>query len=323
MPRIGYALSSEEWGPRDLVRLAQRAEEAGFAFAMISDHYHPWTHRQGHAPFVWTVLGGIAHATERLRVGTGVTCPTLRMHPAIIAQAAATTAAAFGEDRFFIGVGSGELLNEHIFGDPWPDPATRLDMLDEAIAVIRMLWEGDSVVHEGDYYRVEEARVFTRPERTPDLLVAVSGPTSVRVAARSGDGLIGLAPKPDLIEQFRSEGGNGPRYGQVHVCYGPDETEARKLAHEVWPNSGLKGNLNAELKTPELVEAATKLVREDDLSSIVCGPDPERYREEIRKYADAGYDHVYLHQVGPHQEEFMRFAEQEILPGMHGEAARA
>lgn len=318
MPEIGYALSSEEFGPRELVGLAERAEEAGFGFAMISDHYHPWTHRQGHSPFVWTVLGGIAHATERLRVGTGVTCPIMRTHPAVIAQAAATTAAAFGNGRFFLGLGSGELLNEHILGDPWPDPATRIDMLAEAIDVIRQLWEGDSVVHEGDYYRVEEARIFTRPERPPDVMVAVSGPTSVRLAASAGDGLVGLAPKSELIEQYQQEGGRGPRYGQIHVCYGPDEAEARKLAREVWPNSGLQGNLNTELKSPELIEAATSLVREEDLASIVCGPDPDRYREEIQKYAEAGYDHVYLHQVGPHQEEFIAFAEREILPTLHG-----
>lgn len=318
MPRLGYTLSSEEFGPRELVAAARRAEEAGFDFAMISDHYHPWTHRQGHSPFVWTVLGGIAHATERLRVGTGVTCPIMRIHPAIIAQAAATTAAAFGGGRFFLGLGSGELLNEHILGDPWPDPATRIDMLGEAIEMIRRLWEGDSVVHEGDYYRVEEARIFTRPERLPDIVVAVSGPTSVRLAARAGDGLVGLAPEAELLERYREEGGSGPRYGQIHVCFGPDEADARKLVHEVWPNSGLEGNLNTELKSPELVEAATQLVREEDLGSIVCGPDPQRYLEEIRKYADAGYDHVYLHQIGPHQEEFLAFAERELLPRMHG-----
>jgi coenzyme F420-dependent glucose-6-phosphate dehydrogenase len=314
MPRIGYGLSSEEFGPAELVAQARLAEQVGFDFAMISDHYHPWTHRQGQSPFVWTVLGGIASVTERLRVGTGVTCPIMRTHPAIIAQAAATTAAAFGSDRFFLGVGSGEALNEHILGDPWPDPVTRIAMLEEAIELMRLMWEGESVVFEGSYYSVDRARIFTRPTRPPDILVAVSGKTSVRLAADSGDGLVGLTTESGLVERYRHEGGQGPCYGQLHVCYGPDEVEARKLARELWPNSGLRGSLNAELRSPELVEAATELVREEDLSSIVCGPDPEAYLDAIHSYAEAGYDHVWIHQIGPRQQEFARFAESAILP---------
>ncbi|MEZ4334203.1 MAG: TIGR03557 family F420-dependent LLM class oxidoreductase [Myxococcota bacterium] len=314
MPVLGYTLSSEEFGPRALVAQARLAEEIGIEFAMISDHYHPWTERQGESPFVWTVLGGIAQATERLRVGTGVTCPTVRIHPAIVAQAAASTAAAFGGNRFFLGVGSGELLNEHVLGDAWPEPALRIEMLREAIGIIRQLWAGGSVAYHGDYYDVEEARLFTRPEYPPDLLVAATGPTSARVAADLGDGLVGIAPSPGLIETYHAQGGSGPRFGQIHCCYDAEADVARKRALECWPNAGLPGNLMTEIKTTEQFDAVSELVREEHLGHVVVGPDPETYLEAIQKYADAGYDHLWLHQIGPDQETFLRFLEREILP---------
>jgi G6PDH family F420-dependent oxidoreductase len=312
---LGYALSSEEHPPNDLVRFAQRAEEVGFGFALISDHYHPWVDRQGHSPFVWCTIGGIAQATSRITLGTGVTCPLLRIHPAIIAQAAAT-AAAMMPGRFFLGLGTGENLNEHVVTDHWPNAPIRLEMLDEAIEVIRTLWQGGEQSHYGTYYSVEEARVYTLPDELPPILVAASGEKAACFAGEVSDGLISTAPKKDLVEQFTSAGGKGkPRYGQLTVCYAREEATARRTAHEWWPTAGLEGQLTAEIKTPALFQNAVATVREDDVAeSIICGPDPERHWQAIEQFAKAGFDHVYVHQVGPDQEGFFRFYEREILP---------
>ena len=314
MLEIGYALSSEEHRPGDLVRYAAAAEASGFRFALISDHYHPWTDNQGQSPFVWSVLGGIAHATEHLRVGTGVTCPTFRMHPALVAHAAATMAEMM-PGRFFLGVGSGENLNEHILGDNWPPVGTRLRMLEEAVEIIRELFTGDVVTHDGEYYTVHTARLYTLPEQPPPIMVAASGPMAAEVAGRIGDGLISTAPDGDIVEAFRRTGGQGPRYGMIHVCWGPDEAEAVKTAHRQWVNAAIGGELGQELPLPAHFEQAAKTVRPEDVAErVVCGPDPERHREQIRQYADAGFDHVYVHQVGPDQDGFFRFYADEVLP---------
>lgn len=312
---IGYNLSSEEHPPNDLVRYARRAEETGFRFALISDHYHPWLDRQGQSAFVWSVIGAIAHTTQRLRLGTGVTCPTMRVHPAIIAQAAAT-AAAMMPGRFFLGVGSGENLNEHILGDHWPPAQVRLEMLEEAVQIIRKLWEGEEVSHYGTYYIVEDARVYTLPDELPPIYMASAGEISAQLAGRISDGLISVAPLAEILENFDEGGGAGkPRYGKVDVCWAPSEEEGRKMAHQQWTNTGVKGQLNQELATPSLIEQAASMVTEEDVAKkIVCGPDPEKHLEEIRKYADMGYDHIYVHQIGPNQEEFFRFYEENILP---------
>jgi len=312
---IGYALSSEEHSPVHLVRYAQRAEEVGFDFALISDHYHPWVDRQGHSPFVWCTIGGIAQSTSRLRLGTGVTCPLLRIHPAIIAQAAAT-AAAMMPGRFFLGVGTGENLNEHVLGDKWPPAEVRLEMLDEAIDVIRLLWQGGEQSYRGAHYEIEEARLYTLPEELPPIYVAADGEQSAEIAARAGDGLIGVSPEAELIDQFTVAGGKRkPRYGQLTVCYAGGEAEARRIAHTWWPNAGLKGNLAWEVKKPSLFEHACAPLREEDIAdSIICGPDAKRHRAAIKKFIDSGYDHVYIHQVGPDQEGFFRFYQEEIIP---------
>jgi coenzyme F420-dependent glucose-6-phosphate dehydrogenase len=315
MTEIGYTLSSEEQGPRELVGLAARAEEVGFSFAMISDHFHPWIDRQGHSPFVWGVLGGIAERTERIRVGTGVTCPLIRIHPAIVAHAAAT-ASVLLEGRFLLGVGTGENLNEHVLGDRWPAADERLDMLEEAVEVIRLLWDGGPQTHRGPHYRVENARIYDLPDDPPPILIAAKGERAGTLAGRLGDGLVGVAPDRDLIEAFERAGGEGkPRYGQLHVCWAEDETSARRIATEWWPNTSVPGELGVELPLPRHFEQAAEVVREDDVAgSVVCGPDPEAHLEAIRSYVDAGYDHVYLHQVGPDQEGFFRFYEREVLP---------
>jgi coenzyme F420-dependent glucose-6-phosphate dehydrogenase len=314
MLTLGYALSSEEHRPRDLVRQARRAEQVGFPYALISDHFHPWVDRQGQSPMVWPVIGAIAGATERLRLGTGVTCPAMRVHPAVVAQAAAT-AAALMPGRFFLGVGSGENLNEHVIGARWPAPDERLEMLEEAIAVIRLLWEGGVRTHRGRHYTVDRARLYTLPDEPPPLYVAASAPVAAQLAGRVGDGLISTAPKGELVERFTAAGGNGPRIGQLTVCWAESEEEGRRTALEWWPNAGLKGDLSQELATPEHFEQAAANVREEDVAGlIVCGPDPERHLEAIRAFEEAGFDHVYVHQVGPDQDGFFRFYDREVLP---------
>jgi coenzyme F420-dependent glucose-6-phosphate dehydrogenase len=321
MPEIGYALSSEEHSPNDLVGNARRAEEAGFTFALVSDHFHPWIDRQGHSPFVWSVIGGIAHATERLRLGTGVTCPTIRTHPAIIAHAAAT-AAAMMPGRFFLGVGSGENLNEHILGDRWPPVDVRQEMLEEAIEVMRLLWQGGLQSHYGEYYIVENARLYTLPGEPVEVYVAASGEQAAELAGRVGEGLIATSPATDTVEAFDKAGGSGkPRYGQATFCWAEDERQAIRTAHEWWPNTALPGQLSQELALPAHFEQAAQLVTEEQIAeSIPCGPDPQKYLDSIQEYIDAGFSHVYLHQVGPDQEGFIRFCEREILPQFSGRA---
>jgi coenzyme F420-dependent glucose-6-phosphate dehydrogenase len=315
MAEIGYALSSEEHAPNELVRHAALAEEAGFTFALISDHYHPWIDRQGHSPFVWSVIGGISQATKRLRLGTGVTCPMIRIHPAIIAQAAATSASMM-PGRFFLGVGTGENLNEHILGDKWPPSDIRREMLEEAVGVIRLLWEGGSQSHYGDYYVVENARLYTLPEEPPSILVAASGPRAAELAGRIGDGFIGTSPEKEVLQAFDEGGGTGKaRYGQLTVCWAKDEAEARRTAFEYWPTAAVRGELSQELPLPAHFEQASRSVTEDQVAeAVVCGPDPERHVAKIREYVDAGYDHVYVHQVGPDQEGSIDFYRREVLP---------
>lgn len=310
---IGYGLSSEEHGPRQLVRNAARAEEAGFSFAGISDHFHPWIREQGHSPFVWGVVGAIAEATESLRLGTGVTCPTVRTHPALIAQAAAT-AGCLMPGRFFLGVGSGEALNEHVFGDRWPPVPIRLAMLEEAVGVIRLLWEGGSQDHHGTYYTLEDATVFDLPDERPSIIVAATGPKAATLAAQVGDGVWTVGPQAQAVETFEAEGGGGkPRYAQAVVCWAEDEARARQTAHQRWPNVAVAGQLTQDLPTPEHFEQAAKMVTEDDVAAIVpCGPDVARHVDMVQQFADAGYTHVYLQQVGPDQEGFFRFWEREL-----------
>jgi coenzyme F420-dependent glucose-6-phosphate dehydrogenase len=319
MPELGYALSSEEHAPNQLVANARRAEEVGFPFALISDHFHPWVPKQGHSPFVWSVIGGIAQATKALRLGTGVTCPTIRTHPAIIAQAAAT-AGTMMPGRFFLGVGAGERLNEHILADHWPEPSVRQEMLEEAIELIRHLWKGGTQSFRGDHYEVENARIFDLPEPAVPIYVAASGPAAARLAGEIGDGLIGTSPEAELIEQFEQAGGAGkPKFGQLTVCYDQDEGRAKQIAHEWWPNAALPDPLSTELSLPEHFESAAKAVSADDTAkSVLCKPDPEAHLQKIEEYAKAGYSHVYVHQVGPDQGGFFRFYEREILPRLKG-----
>jgi G6PDH family F420-dependent oxidoreductase len=327
MVEFGYTLSSEEHGPTELVDLARRAEEHGFDFLSISDHFHPWISEQGHSPFVWSVLGGIAAATENIGVGVGVTSPIVRIHPAILAQATATTALLF-EGRFFWGVGSGEALNEHILGDAWPPADVRLEMLEEAVDLIRELWTGETVDHRGVYYEVQNAKLFDPPEPTPPIVVSAFGPKAAQLAARIGDGYWGTSPQAEIIKTYADAGGTGPRYGQLRVCWADDVAEARKTVHRIWPNGGITGQLSQDLPTWTHFEEAAQMVDEEKAtSSVPCGPDVEPFAESVRAYLDAGYDHVYLHQVGPDQEGFFRFWESELQDALRdlapSEARRA
>lgn len=314
MVQIGYALSSEEHGPRTLLANARRAEDAGFTFALISDHYHPWTPRQGHSPFVWSVIGGIASTTRQLRLGTGVTCPLVRIHPAIVAQAAAT-AEEMMPGRFFLGLGTGERLNEHILGGHWPPSARRLEMLTEAIHVIRHLWQGGERSFAGTFYTVEDAEIFTLPHPPPPIFVAAQGRRAARLAGELGDGMIALAPDAELVRTFREASPiEKPRVGMLHVCHAESVDDARKIAHDWWPNSALPGEVGVELSTPRQFEQAANMVGEDDVAErVVCGPDPEEHALAIRAYATAGFDHVYVHQIGPEQEPFFDFYQRRVF----------
>jgi coenzyme F420-dependent glucose-6-phosphate dehydrogenase len=313
MTTFGYTLSSEEHPPGPLVTNARRAEEAGFEFASISDHYHPWVSAQGHSPFVWGVLGAIANATERIRVGTGVTCPILRTHPAVVAQAVATTSLLF-DGRFFFGVGTGEALNEHVIGLRWPPPAVRRQMLEEAVAVIRELLTGETVEHRGTHYEVENARVFDAPQAEVPIIVSGFGPDAAELAGRIGDGYWGNAPDRDLLDAFERAGGSGPRYAQLNLCWNVSEDAARKIVFETWPNTAVPGQLSQDLPTWTHFEQATQIVTEDDATkSVPCGPDvADQLRESVQKYVDAGYDHLYFHQIGEDQEGFFRYWEREL-----------
>lgn len=314
--RIGYALSSEEHRPLDLVANAARAEAAGFDFAMLSDHFHPWLDRQGQSPFAWSVLGGIAQATKRMVVGTGVTALSVRIHPAILAQAAATVGDML-PGRFWFGVGTGENLNEHVLGDAWPEHATRAAMLEEAVGLIRRMWTGELVDHHGDFYDVSRARLYTLPDELPPILVAASGEESARLAGRIAEGLISTAPDAAVVKAY---GGDGPKVAQVTVCWAKDEASARRTALEWWPTAAIPGDNSQELPLPSSFESLAELVTEDAIAEkVACGPDPERHLRAIQPYLDAGFDHVYLHQVGPDQAGFTDFAERELLPRLRGE----
>ncbi len=315
MAEIGYALSSEEHVPQKLVRNAQRAEQAGFTFALISDHYHPWIDKQGESPFVWSVLGGIAQVTTTIRLGTGVTCPLIRIHPAIIAQAAATVGALM-PGRFFLGVGTGENLNEHITGEKWPIYDRRAEMLEEAIDIIRLLWQGGFQSYDGLYYTVENAQVYTLPDETIPIMIAAGGEKSAQLAAKIGDGLITTAPDQEVVKTFSQNGaGDRPMYGQLFVCWAKDEDSGLETALEWWPNAGLGGELSQELPTPAHFKQAARNVRKEDIAeTVTCGNDPQKHLDAIQKFIDAGIENVYVHQIGPDQDGFIEFYQKHIIP---------
>lgn len=311
MAEIGLFLSSEENGPSALLAQARQAEESGLQSVLISDHFHPWVERQGESPFVWSVVGGIA-ASTKLKITTGVTCPTVRIHPAIVAQAAATSQ-LMSDGRFVLGVGAGEALNEHILGHRWPPVDTRHEMLEEAVHVIRRLWDGASVTFHGRHYTVENAQIYSLPETPPPIVVSSFGPQATELAARIGDGLVTIKPSKETVEQYRQKRGQGPIIGALKVSWGSDEKRAVKQAHELWATECLPGQLNQELATPTHFEQAASIVTEEMVAqSIPCGPDPERHIEAIEEYFRAGFDELYIGQIGPDIPGFLDFFQQEL-----------
>lgn len=310
--QLGYKLAAEGFGPKELIRQAQRAEEAGFDFVEISDHYHPWLDLQGHSPFAWTVLGAIAARTERIGLATGVTCPTVRYHPAIIAQAAATLQIV-SDGRFTLGLGSGERLNEHVVGQGFPSVRGRQERLREAIEIIRLLWRGGYQSYEGKHLQLEDARVFDLPETLPLIAVAAGGRDAAAMAAELGDALFATEPRGDLVETYQQGGGSGPRYAEVSVAWAPTEEEAIAEAHRTarWSVTGWK--VMSELPNPANFEAASATVRPEDLrEQIAAGPDPEKYLEALRPYQKAGFDRLVLMNLGPDPDGFFDFVTREL-----------
>ncbi len=316
--RIGYTLSSEEFTPDELLEQARMAEQVGFQGLWISDHYHPWLEEQGQSPFVWSMIGALSQVTT-LPVTTAVTCPSFRIHPAVVAQAVATCA-VLHSGRFVLGVGSGEALNEHILGGPWPGAQVRQEMLEEAIEVMRKLWDGGFVDHRGKHYTVENARIYTRPEPRPKVYVSGFGRRSVRLAARIGDGYISTRPDPELVRRFRDEGGDGkPTQAGFKACYAPDVEEAGRIAHQRWRVEALPGELGQVLPSPRHFQQASELIRPEMVAEMYAlGPDPQRQLSTIEQYAKAGYDEVYVANIGPHHREFFDMYASDVLPKLSG-----
>ncbi len=319
MTTYGFTLSSEEHPPAELVDLARRAEAVGFDFLTVSDHFHPWVEAQGHSPFVWSMLGAIAAVTDQVRVGVGVTCPIMRIHPAIVAHAAATSSLLL-EGRFFLGVGTGEALNEHVLGQRWPVPEIRREMLGEAIDVMRALWTGETVDHHGRHFTVENARLFDPPEQPVPVVVSAFGTAAAAEFAEIADGYWGTSPDAELLTTYADAGGSGPRVGQVTLCWATDTESARRTVHERWPNSGLPGQLAQDLPTWTHFEQATSVLSIDQTTEHVpCGNDVEAVLEQVSTYVDAGYDHLHFHQIGDDQRGFLDFWVDELGPALSAE----
>jgi coenzyme F420-dependent glucose-6-phosphate dehydrogenase len=307
---IGYWLSSEEHSPSELVANAQRAEEAGFSYVLVSDHFHPWVNAQGHSPFVWGVIGAIAQATERLRLGTAVTCPLIRMHPVLVAQAAATSALLM-DGRFFLGVGTGEALNEHITGARWPRPDERLDMVEEALEIITKLWRGEYETYRGRHYTVEQARIYDVPGSPPQLIVAAAAEQAAKLAAKWGDGMISTAPAKDVVDAYKQAGGAEPIYGKVTGAFAASKEDALRIALERQPNTAMGGTISQDLPLPRDFETVAELVRADDLEgSLSLGDDAGVWRDGIEQFERLGFTHVCLHDVSEDQAGFIEFAKQ-------------
>jgi G6PDH family F420-dependent oxidoreductase len=321
MTQFGYTMMCEQSPPDALVSDVQRAEAAGFDFAQISDHFQPWLEEQGHAPYAWSVLGAAAALTERIDLMTYVTCPTIRYHPAIVAQKAATIGILSG-GRFRLGLGAGENLNEHVVGGGWPAVGTRHAMLAEAIDIISALLEaddGETVNYRGEHFDLETARLWDRPDERVEIGLAVSGKNSCSLAGRKTDFMVAVEPKPELGEMFDAAGGAGkPRIGQIAIAYDEDRDAAVKRAHEQFRWFGFGWKVNADLPNPESFAAATQFVTPEQVAEqLPCGPDVEEHVEKIKPFVEAGFTHVGLTQIGgAHQEKFIAWAERELLPAL-------
>ncbi|MEV1294283.1 TIGR03557 family F420-dependent LLM class oxidoreductase [Pseudonocardia sp. NPDC049635] len=310
--QIGYKLFAEAFSPQEMVRQAVRAEEAGFDFVEISDHYHPWLESHGHSGFAWSILAAIAARTERIHLATGVTCPMIRYHPAIVAQAAATTA-LLSDRRFTLGVGSGERLSEHVTGAEWPVTRVRHEMLREALEIIRLLWSGGYRSYRGKHLSIEDAQVFDLPDPLPEIAVAAGGPNAARIAAELGDALFVTEPRTDLVSAYAAAGGTGARYAEVPLAWAPTEDEALAAAHEKFRFGPTGWKVQAELPNVRNVEAATRFVRIDDMAEVFgAGPDVERHLAVAQQFVDAGYDRLALINAGPDPDGFFGFFDKEL-----------
>ena len=312
MTRYGYFLSCEEYRPADLITQAKMAEQAGFDALWISDHYHPWLDEQGQSGFVWSLIGALSQASS-LPVTTAVTCPLQRQHPAVVAQAAATSALLTG-NRFNLGVGTGEALNEHVLGDRWPSAEERLEMLEEAVQVIRDLLTGKLITHAGRHFTVDTARLYSVPDQPPPIYLSGFGDKAVRLAARIADGYMTVQPNADFVRLYREAGGGDrPVQGGLKVCWGPDEGHARKTMHRLWPTDAIPGEAAQLLPLPRHFGQVAELVSEEMISAP-CGPDPGVHASAVRAYVDAGFDEVYIGQVGGEVEGFFEFYAGQVLP---------
>ncbi|KZS60395.1 LLM class F420-dependent oxidoreductase [Mycobacterium ostraviense] len=328
MTNFGYTLMTEQSGPKDLVQYAVSAEQRGFDFLVCSDHFSPWLTSQGHAPNAWAVLGAVAHVTERVDLYSYVTCPTMRYHPAIVAQQAATVQ-ILSDGRFTLGLGSGENLNEHIVGRGWPAVERRQDMLREAVKVIRELFGGRLVNWRGDYFQVDSARLWDLPDVPVGIGVAVGGPNAVDKFAKLADHLIAVEPDGDLVDswhaarQVANGTGAGRVVGQLPVCWDPDLDAAVERAHDQFRWFGGGWAVNADLPTPAGFAAATQFVRPDDVAeNIPCGPDLDAIVESVRPYWEAGYTDIAVVQIGgQHQDEFLKEAAEPLLHKLRAAAS--
>jgi G6PDH family F420-dependent oxidoreductase len=318
MTRYGYFLSCEEYRPADLINQARMAEQAGFDSLWISDHYHPWLDEQGQSGFVWSLIGAISQVTS-LPVTTAVTCPLQRQHPAIVAQAAATSALLTG-NRFTLGVGTGEALNEHVLGDRWPSAEERLEMLEEAVYVIRQLLSGSLITHAGRHYTVDTARLYSVPDQPPPIYMSGFGEKAVEVAARIADGYMSVQPNRDFVRIYREAGGGDrPVQGGLKVCWRQDEAQARKTMHRLWPTDVVPGEAAQLLPLPRHFGQVAELVSED-MVAAPCGPDPDAHLAGVRAFTEAGFDEVYIGQVGGEAEGFFEFYAGQVLPRLREES---
>lgn len=324
MVKFGYKLMSEEHGPKALVENAVRAEAAGFDFLCLSDHYHPWLEVQGHSPYAWSVFGAIAHATSTAGILSGLTCPIIRYHPAIVAQAAATIA-VMSDNRFTLGVGAGERLNEHVVGARWPSLPERHAMLGEALDIFKVLWQGGVHSKVGKHFVLDHARLYDLPDRPIPVIVGVGGPRGVAMAAEKADGIMVTTPKPKLVQQFREKTGRqGPVYGEAMVAYGETPEKGLELAHKYFRFSAFGWSVMGELPSVEGFEAVSQFVTPENLARYIhTGPDPEGHVKAIRKYAELGCDHISLVCPGPDQAAFFDYFEKKLRPALRGLNAAA
>jgi coenzyme F420-dependent glucose-6-phosphate dehydrogenase len=332
MPTMGYAAMFEQFHPSDLLRYCEQAEANGFTSVMASDHFHPWTPQQGQSAFVWSWMGALGERTKQ-RFGTGVTPPGYRYHPAVIAQASATLEAMY-PGRFWLGLGAGEALNEHIVAEYWPEAPTRLETLMEGIEVIQKLFSGKTVKYSGKHIRLESARLYTMPEQAPPIYVATSGPIMSERTGRLCDGIItvGAADEKirmlmDRFEKGAREAGKDPatmpRIIQLHVSWDETQEQAEQNAIREWPNGGMPFP-KADIRSPEDFEAMAKFVRIENFKNrVLISPDPDAHRAHIQHYIDLGFDEVYVHNVGRNQEAFLDMYGREVVPHLRWENAQA